>query len=61
MYPADISEGRKSSMPEEIKRASKMPCCRKMCRRTLINKEDILKCCKTCRFLPEEERFSTQR
>ncbi|XP_044179504.1 uncharacterized protein LOC114973044 isoform X2 [Acropora millepora] len=37
----------KALCPKEIEKASKMRCCGKMCTRTLINKEDILKCRKT--------------
>ena len=47
----------KALCPKEIEKASKMRCCGKMCTRTLINKEDILKCHKTYRSLPEEEQF----
>ena len=48
----------KALCPKEIEKASKMRCCGKMCKRTLINKEDILKRRKTYRSLPEEEQRS---
>ena len=48
----------KALRTKEIEKVSKMRCCGKMCTRTLINKEDILKCRKTYRSLPEEEQRS---
>ena len=48
----------KALCPKEIEKVSKMPCCGKMCTRTLVHKEDILKCHKTYRSLPEEEQHS---
>ena len=48
----------KALCPKEIEKASNMPCCGKMGTRTLVNKEDILKCCKAYTSLPEKEQRS---